>query len=346
MSFLWALFFSFILSLIFTPVFGWVAKKYNIIDKPDASRKKHGRIVPYFGGLSLMFVFLVSSTIFLTIDSRMLVIIVGLLFVGLLGFMDDVYDIKPWQKLIGQLLIGVYLFLFGVGISFLNLPFGEVFDFSSYDYNMIVAGFDLNLNIFTAFITIFWTVLLMNSINFLDGMDGLAGGVSMIAFLIIFFLSVTSYVNQFDSAMIAIILTGALMGFLVYNLPKASIFMGDIGSLMLGYMLAVMAIISGSKLATVILVLGVVLLDVMFVIWSRMRHGNKIWKADLSHLHHKLLARGWSQWRILALYYSSSIVLGVLALFVPNSLGKIIIGLIVFSLFGLFVLRSLETNKK
>jgi UDP-GlcNAc:undecaprenyl-phosphate GlcNAc-1-phosphate transferase len=302
--------------------------------------------VPYLGGLAIFLSVLSSIFLFLELDQQLWFIMVGMLLVVLLGIADDVWNLIPWQKLVGQLMIGLYLGLVGIGVDFLNLPLGLFYDFSAWDMNYQIAGFLLSFNILSIFITVLWTMVLMNSINFLDGMDGLAGGVSMISFLIIFFLSITSYVHQFNSALIAIIIVGACLGFLVFNLPQATIFLGDTGSMLLGFMLAVMSIISGSKMATVSLVLGVVLLDLLFVVWGRWRHGKKIWEGDMSHLHHKLMARGWGVWKILSVYYLISAVLGLLALFIPSGLGKLLIGILFMFLFGLFIIRYLEKSKK
>ncbi len=346
MIFIKVLIVSFIITLIATPFFAWVAKRNQIVDRPDKIRKKHGRVVPYLGGLGILLALIVTMSMFMEISPKILTIMIGVIAIAFLGFVDDLYNIKPWQKLCGQLLIGVFLVLSGIGVNLLNLPFGVVFDFSSWDVSWAIGGYSLDVNILSALITIFWTVLLVNSVNFLDGMDGLAGGVSLISFVIIFFLSITSYVHQYDSALLAVIMVGACLGFLFYNLPPASIFLGDTGSMLLGFMLAVMSIISGSKMATVSLVLGVVLLDVLFVIYGRMKHGKKIWDGDMSHLHHKLLDRGWGIWSILGLYMVVSLILGLLALYIPSGVGKLSLGVLLLILFVIFTVRYLERRKK
>jgi UDP-GlcNAc:undecaprenyl-phosphate GlcNAc-1-phosphate transferase len=345
MIFVWPFLTAMCGSLILTPFFRWLALKTGIVDEPGVEdRKKHGRTVAYLGGLALVFVFAILILIFLDINHKIVVMLVGLVMVICLGLLDDIFKLKPWQKLCGQLLVGVFLVIGGVGINFINLPLGGVYDFSSWNLDLVVGGWIWNFNILAAMITIVWTVVLMNSINFLDGMDGLASMVSMVVFAVVFLLSNAIYVAQPDIATMSIIMVGAIIGFLPYNLPRASIFLGDSGSMMFGYLMAVFSILSGSKVATLMLVLGIVILDTMYVVWSRYKHGRKIWVADRSHLHHKLLDRGWSEWLVLGLYFVVSVLLGAGALLIPNGWGKaMIMGM--FFLVCIFVIIKFVDKK-
>ncbi|HPH78594.1 MAG TPA: MraY family glycosyltransferase, partial [bacterium] len=302
----------------------------------------HGRVVPYLGGVALCLAFVLSILFFYGINRKMAVVLVGLLMVVALGVLDDVYKLKPWQKLLGQLLVGLFLVVGGIGVDFVNMPFGGVYSFNNWNVDMVLGGWMWHINIFSAIITISLSVVLMNSINFLDGMDGLASMVSLVVFVVMFFLCNAMYVSQPDSARMSIAMAGAIMGFLPYNLPKASIFLGDSGSMMLGYVMAVLSILSGSKVATLLLVLGIVILDTMYVIWSRYRHGRKVWQADRSHLHYKLLDRGYSEWTVLGIYFMISLLLGLAALLLSNGWSKALLMLMFFGGCIFFIVRFVD----
>lgn len=327
------------LSLLITPFFRQIARWFGIMDMPGLeARKQHHRPVAYLGGLSLFCVFAIMIWWVVDIDTQMAIFLSGLTVVVFLGLIDDVFKLSPWQKIVGQLLVGVLLVLGGVVIHSLPWLGREL----SLDYGkriLEINNWKIEFAFVSAGFTILWSVFMMNALNFLDGVDGLASGVSMIALLIIAGLSLSVYVNQPEVAKIALILVGVLVGFLPYNLPKASIFLGDSGSMLLGYVMAVLAIYAGSKVATLSLVLGLAMLDALMVVYVRIKQGRRIWSADRSHLHFRLIDRGWSQWQVLFLYYGISIVLGVLALLLPNNIGKITIWLIFLAYALLYLYR-------
>lgn len=326
MRYLYILGASIILSLILTPVFRWLAKKMNIVDCPQKDgRKKHGRRVAYLGGAALSTTFILVAGWFYPDFQNISLILAGLVLVVILGLVDDILGIRPWQKLIGQILVSLILVYAGVGILTFPLPWGGYLDLNTWQIDLGMFGLDFTLSVWSALFTVGWTVFLMNATNFLDGVDGLASGVSAIAFLMIFFLSTAAYVNQPLVAILAAIMLGALFGFLPYNLPKASIFLGDSGSMMLGYVLSVLSIFSGGKVATLALVMGIVIMDTVLVIWSRLRQKKRLWEADRMHLHFQLIDRGWHEWSVLMLYYVVSLGLGLSAVFLPFGWVKILI---------------------
>jgi UDP-N-acetylmuramyl pentapeptide phosphotransferase/UDP-N-acetylglucosamine-1-phosphate transferase len=176
----------------------------------------------------------------------------------------------------------------------------------------------------------------VNTINFLDGLDGLAGGVSGIAFFVLFFLSLTPTVLQPETAFLCIILAGCALGFLPYNFHPAKIFMGDSGSYFLGFMLAVLAIIAGGKIATALLVLGFPILDAFWVILRRILSFHSPFIADKKHLHHRLLEVGLSQRQAVGLIYFLSLCFGAVALFLQTgkqkSIALLVLGMVMFFL--------------
>jgi UDP-N-acetylmuramyl pentapeptide phosphotransferase/UDP-N-acetylglucosamine-1-phosphate transferase len=177
--------------------------------------------------------------------------------------------------------------------------------------------------------TVFWIVGMINTVNATDGLDGLAGGVVFIGAAILFLETLfqsRADKFQFTSSMLALALAAAIGGFLIFNWHPASIFMGDCGSNFLGFALAVIAIIDGAKVAVALLIIGFPVLDLAFVYLNRIYHGRDPKQADRSHIHHRLMDLGWSQQRIVGLFYLISLVFGVVAIlpFNINSLTKFI----------------------
>jgi UDP-GlcNAc:undecaprenyl-phosphate GlcNAc-1-phosphate transferase len=177
-----------------------------------------------------------------------------------------------------------------------------------------LTGIDIILGNWTYLLVPLWIVLMINVINWLDGVDGLASGVGLIASIILFILSISKEVNQVSTAILSIVLAGSLLGFLPFNFNPAKIFLGDIGSMFIGFMLAIFAIISGGKFATAALVLGLPILDALWVIASRLINHQVPWQADRRHLHHRLLDAGFSQRQSVLFLYAVSIFFGIIAL--------------------------------
>lgn len=336
---------SMVLALLITPIVRGLAWKMGVVDKPGLEeRKKHGRVVPYLGGIGLLIVFLLMVYWRVNVDKNVLILISGAFLVSGLGLIDDVFKLDPWQKLIGQILVGCLLVLGGVGIKSIVLPGNAVLDLNFWQETIVIQNWQITISLISAFFTIVWMVMLMNVLNFLDGIDGLASGVSLISFFILFVLSISEYVNQPLIAILSVIMMGALAGFLPFNLPIASIFLGDSGSMFLGYLLGVMAIFSGAKVATVLIVVGLAILDTIVVIITRIMEGKKIWQADRLHLHYKMIDSGWKPWQVLVSYYGVSICLGILALFLPNSAGKFVV-LLVLLIYFLVIIKRIRVKK-
>ena len=192
-------------------------------------------------------------------------------------------------------------------------------------------GAPIQLGVWTYAFVIFWIVGLINVINFLDGLDGLAGGISLIATTVLYLLAIKPEIAQSSMSVLAIILIGALAGFLPFNFSPAKIFLGDSGSQVLGFLLAVFAIISGAKLATAFLVLGVPILDVAWVIARRILEHKPVYQADRYHLHHRLLRAGLSQKQAVLLLYTVSAAFGIVAL-QTHTYGKFIAVLVLVAI--------------
>ncbi len=296
-----------VVALAITPGVIFLAAKTGAMDAPDA-RKVHKKPIPRIGGLGIYAAFMVSMLTvmaFTDLSADVFHELVGLMVSGtmivILGLIDDYTNLPAKVKLVGQIAAACVLVAFDVRIDFISDPFGDF----------------LYLEVFAIPATIFWIVGLTNTVNLIDGLDGLAAGVATIAAVTIFLVAL-----QQDFLLVAVLtaaLAGAAIGFLYYNFNPARIFMGDTGSMFLGFMLAGISIIGAVKSAATIalivpiLALGLPILDTTFAIVRRYRGGVPIFKPDKGHLHHRLLDLGFTQRQAVLLMYVISALLGLSA---------------------------------
>lgn len=295
-------------ALLATPLVMMLAARTGALDMPDA-RKVHKKPIPRIGGIGIYAAFIISMVLvrmFAELTGELLWGVSGLILSGtlimLVGIIDDYKNLPAKVKLLGQIFAAAVLVLgFDVRIDFITDPFGD------YIY----------LEWFAVPATIFWLVGLSNTINLIDGLDGLAAGVSMIAALTIMFVALEQ--NVLIIAVLTAALAGAAFGFLFFNFNPASIFMGDSGALFLGFMLAGISVIGAVKCAATIalvvpiLALGLPILDTAFAIVRRYRGGVPIFRPDKGHLHHRLLGLGFTQRQAVLLMYVISALLGLSA---------------------------------
>lgn len=287
-----------LISLIGTPILTRWAKRWKILDMPGG-RRIHANPTPRLGGIILFLAIAITLLFVFGFDPRIYGLLIGLTLMFGLGLLDDIYQLPPIFKLLGQLMIAGIVVMFGITIGNLTNPFGGII--------LLHPAIDVIL-------TMVWILLIVNTINWLDGLDGLASGVTAIASFVLIILSLFAIVNQPETATIAAIVMGASVGFLFHNWHPARIFMGDSGSHVLGFMLATLAIISGGKLATAALVLGLPILDLFWAVFRRIRNGRMPWAADKGHLHHRLLEVGLSQPTVVIILYLFALAFGVVAL--------------------------------
>ena len=297
-----------VFALFATPLVSILANKTGALDKPDA-RKVHKKPIPRIGGLAIYCAFMisvVSTFVFTGLPEDLIKPIIGLLFsatlIMLVGLIDDYKNLPANVKLLGQIIsASVLVFLFDVRIDFITDPFGD------YIY----------LEWLAAPATIFWLVGISNTVNLIDGLDGLAAGVSAIAAFTILMVALQD--NFLIIAILTAALAGAALGFLAFNFNPASIFMGDSGALFLGFSLAAISIIGSVKSAATIalfvpiLALGIPIFDTAFAIIRRIRGHVPIFKPDKGHLHHRLLALGFNHRQAVLLMYVISALLGLSA---------------------------------
>lgn len=317
--------------LTYTLTFGVKAlcHKTGWLDQP-AERRVHTVPVPRLGGIAIYLAFVVASLVIYVPGPRNEIIIYWLLLLaGLLTVLvhayDDIRGLAPWPKLLAQtlavlLILGPWNGLFhGVLLFTINNPFGNHIASPAlpwYQQPTLKLLIDSQVISWAALpavlLTWFWTVGMMNTVNWIDGMDGLATGVVGITALFITIISLM--LGQQSIAVLSAIFTGAVLGFLPHNWHPARVFMGDCGAMFLGLALAVLSIMGGAKLALALMVLGIPILDVALVIINRLRRGQSPLHYDKTHLHHRLMTTGFSVRQICFLLYGLALTFGLLAI--------------------------------
>ncbi|NUW89205.1 undecaprenyl/decaprenyl-phosphate alpha-N-acetylglucosaminyl 1-phosphate transferase, partial [Staphylococcus aureus] len=257
--------------------------------------KVHTKPISVMGGTVILFSFLIGIWIGHPIETEIKPLIIGAIIMYVLGLVDDIYDLKPYIKLAGQIAAALVVAFYGVTIDFISLPMGTTIHF----------GF-LSIPI-----TVIWIVAITNAINLIDGLDGLASGVSAIGLITIGFIAILQ-ANIFIT-MICCVLLGSLIGFLFYNFHPAKIFLGDSGALMIGFIIGFLSLLGFKNITIIalffpIVILAVPFIDTLFAMIRRVKKGQHIMQADKSHLHHKLLALGYTHRQTVLLIYSISIL--------------------------------------
>ena len=299
------------ISFLSTPLVKTLAYKVGAIDVPKDNRRMHKAPIPRLGGLAIFLAFLLSALIFADIDRQLQGILLGAVIIVVLGALDDVLALKALPKLIVQIIAAGVAVYHGCVIQFISNP--NVFSNATY----------LNLGWLSVPITIIWIVAITNAVNFIDGLDGLAVGVSSIsaAALIVIALMVA----ETNIAIILCALFGACLGFIPYNMNPAKIFMGDSGSTFLGYILATLSITGLFKMYAIIsfavpfLILGLPIFDICFAFLRRIAHGQSPMQADRGHVHHRLIDMGFSQKQAVAIAYMLTAILGLAAVVLTSS---------------------------
>ncbi len=306
---------AFFLSMVATVVVRSVAIRFGIVDRPTGGRKIHAKAIPLLGGLAIFLAIaatvdvLLLRTDLLTGGDISVRHYVGFLLGGTVlmvgGFLDDKLNLSAKFAIVAPVIAAVIVIALGIEITKLTNPFGGVILLEHWQSNVIVFV---------------WLMVVMYTTKFLDGLDGLATGVSSIGTLMVLLLASTAAYFQPDVAAFATVCLGAMLGFLAFNFHPAKIFLGEGGSTFVGFIVGTLAVISGGKLATALLVLAIPMLDVVWIMVRRFRAGglSQVFKGDRKHLHHRLLDRGWTQTQIVAAYYLVAIVFGCSALFLQS----------------------------
>lgn len=314
-----------LISLTVTPIVRVFAYKIGAVDVPKDNRRMHKKPMPLLGGLSIFLGFTISGLLFCELTPSVIAAWFGGLLIIIIGILDDKYALNAWIKLFGQIAAAtVAVGLGGVQIDHINL-FGRYIHFG----------------VLAIPITILWIVGMTNAINLIDGLDGLACGVSAISSTSL--LIVTLMHADLAVAMLTAILTGACIGFLPFNRNPAKIFMGDTGALFLGYMLSILSIIGVFKTTAVVsflipvIIFGYPLFDTVFAFARRILQGRSPFSADRGHLHHRIIDMGFNVRQSVSILYCICSILGILAIMLTEQrTAASLIILVVALLIGLF----------
>ena len=335
----------------------WIAIRFDVLDRPEISKRKiHTKAIPLLGGLAVFlsfFIVLLIAKYFSLLpgpapsNKHLIGIIIAALFLMFGGFLDDKYHLPPAQQFIWPVLACLTIIISGIGITFINNPFGSgylYFDILKIEI-VRINGVPYYFTPLSDVLTFLWLLLLMYSTKLLDGLDGLVSGVTVIGALSITALCLFTQFYQPDVASMSLILAGAFSGFLIFNFHPAKIFLGEGGSLLAGFSLGVLAIISGSKFATTFLILGMAVLDLISVVFQRFfEKGRFLFSPDKKHLHFRLLEAGFSHRWAVIFYWFIALIFGFIALFLRTQ-GKVI-ALLTLIVFGSFLIGLLSCKKR
>ena len=300
-----------LISFGLTPAIRTIAPRLGALDFPN-QRKVHSKPVPSMGGVAILAAFATATAIGVwlqpplarILDGKLGGILIGCLILAAIGIYDDIRGMRAYSKLAGQLAASAVLVCYGFTISKFTSPLSKTGSIA------VPAAVGVLL-------TVLWVVGLTNAINLIDGLDGLAAGIVFIVSITMLLVSI--YRGDFEVGLLSVALGGAVLGFLRYNFYPASIFMGDTGSMCLGFILAAMSLLGASKstIAVALLVpissMAVPLIDTSLAFLRRVFHGQHPFKSDRQHLHHRLLALGLSQKQVVFLIHFVTIYLGIIA---------------------------------
>lgn len=347
---------SFAAAACVTPLVRLLAWRANVVDRPDGARKAHGRPVALLGGVALFAAIAIGVAVAVGsgwlpgdhVKGKYLVgIVVAAFLLTFGGAWDDARNLRPWQQIVWPLAAALVIVASGVGITFVTNPFGGQLHLNAYSYTVLwVAGIPYKVTPLADAFTVLWLLGMTYTTKFLDGLDGLVSGVTVIGALVVAGVSMMKEVSQPDTAVLAVIVAAAFAGFLLFNGGPASIFLGEGGSTLAGFLLGTMAIISGGKIATTLLVLGLPLFDAAFVIVRRIVQKKSPASGDRSHLHFRLLDLGWSQRHVVMLYYFVAALFGTSTLILQGWEKVVAIGMVASILFALTAVAMLAYRKK
>ena len=299
-----------VISYLATPFVKKLAVKIGAVDVPKDNRRMHKVPIPRMGGMAIVIAFLLCTFLFVELDRQMRGVLLGAVIILVVGVLDDCLTLKALPKFLAQIAAAVIVYYSGNEIRYVSHPF---------------ANGLLDLGVFSGIVTVVWIVMMTNAVNFIDGLDGLAVGVSGISTATM--LVIAMLMGEEAVAVILAALLGACLGFIPYNFNPAQIFMGDTGSTFLGFVLAGLSIQGLFKMYAVIsflvpfLILGVPFFDITFAVIRRLAKHQNPMTADRGHIHHRLIDMGLSQKQSVAIVYMLTGVLGLAAVLLANNTG-------------------------
>ena len=311
---------SFSLAALLVPLTMRLAQRWGMVDRPGG-RRQHRGVIPRLGGVAIYGGFVGANTLVRALPTgwkpattdpnefyRWTGLMLGATFVVLFGVLDDRFKFSSWPQYVAQIIAAGIAIHFTIFIERINHPLGA---------GQIVFPWPV-----VWVLTLFWFLGFITTVNFLDGVDGLASSVTAVVAIV---LAIHMFrTGQASVAVLALALLGSVLGFLLFNWPPARVFMGSSGSYFLGFTLAALGLIAGARVATVLLVMGLPIMDVAWLIWWRWRHGKPLFKGDRNHLHFRLLDKGFSPRQIVLGYVLFGAVFGAIGLMTASTLVKLL----------------------
>lgn len=368
MIFLWLAIAAIVSSIASFAFFRW-SQKTGLGQQEPRSRDAHKKPTARIGGFGIVGTFLILMVAVIILfgdrswgdfgfpykifsvaaDKRLLGILLATIVLSIIMVYDDLKGASAPIKLFFQIFSAVILIFAGVGLVYLNNPFGNTIYLDAVKIPLQIGVSTYHLVAWADLFFVLWVLMLTNATNFIDGLDGLAAILSLISISIIGVLSYS--MGQMSTALMCAILSGAIIGFLPLNLPvggRAKMFLGDTGAMFLGLMLAILTVISGGKLATVLLVFGLAILDALYVIAKRLIRGkNPLTTADQSHLHHRFIRAGFSKLSTLGIITGFSLLFGLSGLMFTGRIKIYLIGILVIAAITMFyILDKKAQNSK
>lgn len=330
------LFIAFSLSLLLTPVIGFLAGKYGFVDLPVAQRprgsksleqKIHNRTLPRLGGLAVMIPFLIIMFSSVPVTPQIWGIFIGVLILMITGAIDDKYDLDSKTQFFFQIVAAAITVIAGTSITFVQI-LGMEFDLNVFSREFFIGNFVYNFVFPADLFTIFWIVTIINALNWVFGIDALGEGITIITAITIMFIAVKT--GRPEIAILPAALAASLLGYFPYNYPPSKIISGTIGTTSYGYLIAVLATISGAKISTAVLLLTLPLFDMIWVILYRLTHFRNIpffkrpFQGGRVHMHHRLMNAGYTMKETLVIETAAMAVIAVIAYYLAGFGAKLL----------------------
>ncbi len=345
-------FISFFLSLLITIPTIKFAKKLNIVT--DRQKRKHPAhthkgIIPRGGGIPIFLSFLISVIFFVEINKIVIGILLSSFLLLIMGLLDDKYDISPYYRFIGNLVISATVVGFGLGIPFISNPLGDPIRLDQWKFTFDFYG-EHTILVLSNIVSILWLTWTTNTINWSKGVDGQLPGFVGIAAIFLGLLSqrfVGHDISIQSVMLLSFIVAGTYLGFLPFNFYPQKIMPGYSGGSLAGFWLGILSILSFGKIGTALLILAIPVIDGVYSILRRIKNRKSPFRADWGHLHHKLLDIGWGRRRIAIFYWLITFVLGVASLFlkgIEKLVAFITVGIIMLAF--IFIINNIKTRNK
>jgi UDP-GlcNAc:undecaprenyl-phosphate/decaprenyl-phosphate GlcNAc-1-phosphate transferase len=350
-------FLSALFAFVITPIIGFFAQKYDVLDYPAQFRLKkrkvnkhdknerhiHKKPTPLLGGLSFILPIILILLLFLNLSVAIKAMLAGALVLVIVGILDDIYNLPASYQFAGQIVAALIIAFSPINMSVLTIPLDGVLDLDWFAIGAFIFPGDL--------LMVIWILACINAFKFLNGSDGLMEGNAIIICLLFFILGMRTDAEMI--ILLSIVLAGGLSGFLFYNYPPAKIFSGAAGTTTLGFLIAIIAILNNTKFAASIMILTLPIIDFIFVVTKRyFVHKPKNFGAlmkinDTSHLHHQFISLGFSPKKILLVEISLTLLIGLIAILTTGAINFFFLVLIIFlTILGILALHIFSGKRK